>query len=54
MKGCDSRGGVASVVVAEADLDVVPLDVQLLVAPVRDLLAAGVLRGVTQGIADTS
>ena len=40
--------------VAEADLDVVPLDVQLLVAPVRDLLPAGVLHMLTRRMADTN
>ena len=42
-EGGDAGGGVAPVVVAETHLDVVPVDVELFVALVRDLLAPGVL-----------
>ena len=41
--GSGAGGAVAPVVVAEARLDVVPVDVKLFVAPLRYLLAPGVL-----------
>ena len=47
--GGDAGGAVAPVVVAETHLDVVPVDVVLFVALVRDLLAPRILDERTLG-----